>query len=173
MDFTDTFSTALDNLSAKIVLARSRKFGVPARHGDVPNAYVRAEEEAELEILLNVPQGMNVDTETLASLGVVDKRQVALRLRKSLYGLKQAGCLWAQHLRKTLLKLGFEQSYTDSCVYKRGSGSDPTVVGVYVDDLLVTGMNASSVDNFFKDMSVLEVKDLGVRVQVSGYWRRV
>ncbi|KAG6579884.1 putative pol polyprotein [Phytophthora cinnamomi] len=51
--------------------------------------------------------------------------------------------------------------YTDRCMYKRGNGSDFTVVGVYVDDLLVTGTSVASVDKFLEAMNVLEVKDLG------------
>ncbi|EGZ24412.1 hypothetical protein PHYSODRAFT_416072, partial [Phytophthora sojae] len=40
VDYVDTFSAALEGLSVRIVLALSRKYNVPARHGDVPNAYV-------------------------------------------------------------------------------------------------------------------------------------
>ncbi|OWZ08671.1 putative mitochondrial protein [Phytophthora megakarya] len=131
VDYVDTFSAALEGLSAKIVLALARKYNVPARHGDVPNAYVRAGKESDLEILLHVPRGMSVDAMKLTELGAANEGQVALRLLKSL------------------------------CMYKRGSGSDLTIVGVYVDDLLVTGAKVANVDKFFKDMKVLDVKDLG------------
>ncbi|GMF22011.1 unnamed protein product [Phytophthora fragariaefolia] len=75
---------------------------------------------------------------------------------------RQSGRLWTQHLRATLLKLGFRQCYTDSCIYVRGSGADLTLVGVYVDDLLVTGASEAKVDKFYTDMSVLDVKNLGM-----------
>ena len=35
-------------------------------------------------------------------------------------------------------------------------------VGVYLDDILVTGKFKDAVDRFFKRMSALEMKDLGV-----------
>ena len=39
------------------------------------------------------------------------------RLRKSLYGLKQAGALWGNLLGKDLLELGFKKSQSDECLY--------------------------------------------------------
>ncbi|CAI5705437.1 unnamed protein product [Peronospora effusa] len=47
------------------------------------------------------------------------------------------------------------------CLYFKYVGDTCTVVGVYVDDLLVTGTDPSAVENFFKDMAGLSIKDLG------------
>ncbi|GMF59484.1 unnamed protein product [Phytophthora fragariaefolia] len=160
VDYTDTFSAALEMMSIKLLLALLRKLRVPAKHGDIPNAYVKADKERNMEILLHVPQGMEIDASTLGDLEVTNTSQVALRLHKSMYGLKQAGRLWARHLRDILLRLGFEQCYTDSCIYRKGSGADLTLVGVYVDDFLVTGSTEENVDKFFSDMAVLDVKNL-------------
>ncbi|CAI5721081.1 unnamed protein product [Peronospora destructor] len=96
----------------------------------------------------------------VADQGIRDK--VALRLKKSLYGLKQAGRLWAEFLHKTLEELCFTQCYTDSCLYYKRDDLETTIVGVYVDDLLVTSTKAALVDKFFQDMHMLEMKDLGV-----------
>ena len=43
-----------------------------------------------------------------------------------------------------------------------------TVVGTYVDDLLVTGSDVDRVDKFFIDMKVLELKDLGTAEKFLG-----
>lgn len=43
--------------------------GVPAKYGDIPNAYVRAEKEAHLGILLQAPRGMTVSNSTLREVG--------------------------------------------------------------------------------------------------------
>ena len=40
-----------------------------------------------------------------------------LRLRKSLYGLKQAGRVWNQTLHATLAKLGFSRLQSDASLY--------------------------------------------------------
>ena len=64
---------------------------MPARRGDIPNAYVKADEEEHLDIYLAIPQGIKIKNGTLRQYGVQDKSYLALQLKKSLYGLKQAG----------------------------------------------------------------------------------
>ncbi|POM61907.1 putative Pol Polyprotein [Phytophthora palmivora] len=168
VDYTFTFSAVLDLVSGKVILAVSRVWGVPARHGDVPSAYDKADKEADLEILLHIPQGMEIDDELLRALGAKDKRELALRLKKGLYGLKQSGRLWNLLLHKILLSVGFCQCYTDSCLYIKHEADDKTLVGIYVDDVLVTGTSVQKVDGFFNDMKVVELKDLGVVTKFLG-----
>ncbi|KAE8991177.1 hypothetical protein PR001_g21300 [Phytophthora rubi] len=45
-------------LHSKVVFVLARVWGVPVRHGDVPNANVKAKKEEHLEILMHIPQGM-------------------------------------------------------------------------------------------------------------------
>ncbi|GMF45512.1 unnamed protein product [Phytophthora fragariaefolia] len=91
----------------KFILVLARKWGVLAKHGDVPNAYVKAEKEAELDIYLRIPQGMDLPDELLRGLGVTSADEVVLELRKALYGLRQAGRLWHKLLHKKLVEIGF------------------------------------------------------------------
>ena len=64
VDFTCTFSASLVVISSKQILAVSRIRPVPAHHGDVPSAYVKADMEASLEIFLHIPQGLELTTRT-------------------------------------------------------------------------------------------------------------
>ena len=41
---------------------------VPARHGDVPSAYPKAETEKNYEIHLQIPQGMEIPREKMDEL---------------------------------------------------------------------------------------------------------
>jgi hypothetical protein len=52
-------------------------------------------------------------------------------------------------VHKTLINLGFVQSLTDVCVYHRRREVGLVVVGVYVDDVPVTGMQHQAVDALF------------------------
>eukprot|EP00644_Phytophthora_capsici_P019544 jgi/Phyca11/133580/e_gw1.570.9.1 len=54
------------------------------------------------------------------------------------------------------------------CVYYRWRRDVLIVVGVYVDDLLVTGTEAAAVDAFFSELADLSVKDLGVASKFLG-----
>ena len=78
-----------------------------------------------------------------------DKKHLALRLKKDLYGLKQLGRLWNMMLHDILKSLGFSQSYTDRCLYIKEDVMGKTLVGIYVDDDLATGTRVQTVDVIF------------------------
>lgn len=162
VDYMLTFSAVLEMTSGKLILVAARIWNVPARHGDVPSAYVKADKEASIDILLHIPLGMEVAENLLKLLDVRTKRELALRLKKGLYGLRQSGQLWNLLLHSILVSLGFWECYTDSCMYVKVELDGTTLVGVYVDDLLVTGTSEEKVNKFFKDMKIVELKDLGV-----------
>eukprot|EP00644_Phytophthora_capsici_P011049 jgi/Phyca11/110264/e_gw1.18.56.1 len=52
VNYDVTFADVMGPSSVKIILALARKWRVPAKHGDVPNAYVKADKETELEIFV-------------------------------------------------------------------------------------------------------------------------
>jgi hypothetical protein len=103
------------------------------------------------------PQGMTFDAAEAASGG----NKPVLKLMKNLYGLKQAGRLWNQMLDEKLRALKYKQSSVDMCLYYRTDKTTVILVGIYVDDLLVTSNNLKLVDEFFEQMKAFDVKDLG------------
>jgi len=104
---------------------------------------------------------MVLPKELLEKLSVTSPNELVLELRKALYGLKQAGRIWSKLLHKKLIGIGFTQSLVDMCVYFRLRAGVLLVVGVYVDDLLVTGTEQAAVDAFFGELDSLSIKDLG------------
>lgn len=86
-----------------------------------------------------------------------------LHLIKALYGLRQAPRAWYTKLDSSLLGLGFRRSDSEHAVYLRGDGVHRLVVGVYVDDLVITGGNASDIDKFKSQMkATFQMSDLGL-----------
>ena len=148
----------MDMCTARLIMAIAEIWGVPPRHGDIPNAYVRAEGEEGIRIYLHIPKGMTLTKEEEAQAG----HDAVLELLMSLYGLKQAGRLWNELLHKHLVEHGYQQCKTDLCLYYKHENKDLIIIGVYVDDLLATATLPALVDNFFDDLKGLQVKDLGV-----------
>jgi hypothetical protein len=74
--------------------------------------------------------------------GIPGKEDKVLRLRKVLYGLRQAPRAWNTKLDSMLKGMGFEQS---PAIYRRGNGGNALLVGVYVDDLVSTGTKDAEV----------------------------
>ena len=128
----------------------------------MPSAYVKADKEEGLEMPLPIPQGMEIETKLLDKFGVQDKGYLAPRLKKGLYGLKQSGRLWNLMLHDMIMSQGFCKCYTDSCLYIKDDSDVKTPVGIYVDDVLVTATSLQEVEDFFHDMLVVELKNLGV-----------
>lgn len=44
-----TFAAVIEMTSVKMIFVLAMKWCVPAKHGDVPNAYTKADKEADLE----------------------------------------------------------------------------------------------------------------------------
>ena len=69
-DYKLTFAAVINLVTVKPILVLSRRWDVPARHGDVPNAYVKAEKEEHLDIFMEIPRGMQLTTKELQGFGV-------------------------------------------------------------------------------------------------------
>jgi hypothetical protein len=86
-----------------------------------------------------------------------------LRLRKALYGLRQAPRAWNSKLDDTLKKMNFVQSEHEHTMYRRSHGDDILLVGVYVDDLVITGSSLTAVEEFKEEMKrTFLMSDLGL-----------
>jgi hypothetical protein len=83
---------------------------------------------------------------------IPDKEGKVLRLRKVLYGLLQAPMAWNAKLDFTLRRMGFEQSLHEAAVYRWSNGGNVLLVGVYVDDLVITGTKDAEVAAFKEEM---------------------
>jgi hypothetical protein len=76
---------------------------------------------------------------------VKDSSDTVLRLKKALYGVRQAPRAWNAKLDSELLKLGFIKNPLEHAVYKRSDQNGYLLVGVYVDDLIITGSSETSI----------------------------
>lgn len=83
-----------------------------------------------------------------------------VRLRKSLYGLRQAPKLWYDYLYNELKKLGFVRSSSSECLFLLCSSVTVTLV-VYVDDVLLFGKDEDIESVARKLKKIFTVTDLG------------
>lgn len=86
-----------------------------------------------------------------------------LKLRMALYELHQAPRAWNVNLDVLLPSLGFKRSSSEHVVYVRRNGNAQLVVGVYVDDLVITDSNCDDIMLFKKKMAIaFKTSDLGL-----------
>jgi len=76
-----------------------------------------------------------------------------LQLRKMLYGLRQAPRAWNAKLDATLGELGFQRCTTEHTLYMQRWEKEELIVGVYVDDLIVTGAHTEDINSFKREMA--------------------
>ena len=61
------------------------------------------------------------------------------KLRKSVYGLKQASRSWNICFDETIKQFGFIKNMDEPCVYKKTSGTAIVFLVLYIDDILIIG----------------------------------
>mmetsp|Transcript_28700 Transcript_28700/g.41073 ORF Transcript_28700/g.41073 Transcript_28700/m.41073 type:complete len:760 (+) Transcript_28700:1583-3862(+) len=81
-----------------------------------------------------------------------------VQLIKNLYGQKQAGRVWNQHLVRNLTKLGFTQSSVDECVFY----FKKSIFLVYTDDTILLGPDQKELDQIYKMLQMaFNIQDEG------------
>lgn len=91
-----------------------------------------------------------------------------LRLHKDLYGLRQAPHAWNAKLDSSLAALGFVKCPSKHTVYTRSTVGSRLLVGVYVDDLIVTGASPTAIGEFRREMmSLFNMSDLASSATIS------
>lgn len=73
-----------------------------------------------------------------------DLKSMVCKLKKSIYGLKQASRQWYYKFHQVISSFGFEANPIDNCVYQKFSGSKFVFLVLYVNDILLTSNNIGS-----------------------------
>jgi transposase InsO family protein len=150
IDFDDAFAPVARMESVRLLLALAAQEGWRVHHMDVKSAFLNG--DLQEEVYVHQPSGF----------AIPGKEGKVLRLRKALYGLRQAPRAWNAKLDSTLKRMGFKQSPHEAAVYRRGNGGNALLVGVYVDDLVITGTNDAEVAAFKEEMkATFQMSDLG------------
>ncbi|GJV15917.1 retrotransposon protein, putative, ty1-copia subclass [Tanacetum coccineum] len=85
------------------------------------------------------------------------------KLKRSIYGLKQASRQWNKRFDDEIKKFGFNQNRDEPCVYVKASGSYVTFLILYVDDILIMGNNIPMLQDVKSYLGrCFAMKDLGV-----------
>ena len=123
IDYEETYSPVVRYTSIRFLLAIAAKYNLDIDQMDAVCAFLQG--ELSEEIFMLQPEGF------------CDNSSKVCKLKKSLYGLKQASRIWNNKLDAALLKFGLSKSKVDPCVYYKISGDKMLYVAVYVDDLLI------------------------------------
>ena len=157
VDYDDTFSPVAMLKSVRILLAIAAHYDYEIWQMDVKTAFLNGDIEEELYMMQ--PQGF-VDPKDADNV---------CKLQRSIYGLKQASRSWNLRFDKVIKEFGFVQTFGESCVYKKVSGSSVSFLVLYVDDILLIGNDVEllkSVKGYLN--SKFSMKDLGEASYILG-----
>ena len=151
MDFDEVFAPVARIETVRLLIALAAQKGWQVHHMDVKSAFLNG--DLREEVYVQQPPGFVVK-------GSSDK---VLKLKKALYGLRQAPRAWNAKLDSELLRLGFVKNPLEHAVYRRSNQDGFLLVGVYVDDLIITGSSKASIEQFKKEMmGRFSMSDLGL-----------
>nr|GEV40880.1 hypothetical protein [Tanacetum cinerariifolium] len=91
------------------------------------------------------------------------------KLKRSIYGLKQASRQWNKRFNDEIKKFGFTQNPDEPCVYLKASGSYIVILILYVDDILLIGNNIPMLQDVKSYLGrSFAMKDLGEAAHILG-----
>ena len=126
---------------------------------DVQTAFLNA--DVEEEVYVNMAPGY----EAYEKSGV----SFAMKLKNSLYGIRQSPKKWFGTKDDHLSNTGFRSLKSDPCVYVFGDKTDTDILTLYVDDILLLGNNKQLLGKLKKQlMNRFEMTNLGDVSKVLG-----
>lgn len=148
-DYDQIFAPVARQTTFRILLSIASKENLLVHHLDVTTAFLNG--KLSDSIFMKQPPGFENNNKDLVC-----------RLKKGIYGLKQAARLWNDTVHRLLTSHGFEQGKADPCFYSKNIDNNWLFVLVYVDDILLVGKTNNMIVRA-REMFANEfgIKDLG------------
>ncbi|KAJ0806805.1 putative RNA-directed DNA polymerase [Helianthus annuus] len=157
IDYQETFSPVSRKDSLRIVMALVAHFDLELHQMDVKTAFLNG--DLDEDVYMKQPEGFEPE----------GQEHLVCKLKKSIYGLKQASRQWYLKFDEVMKKQGFMKNQVDQCTYLKMSGSNFTILVLYVDDILLA---SNSLDMLHESKRLLshnfDMKDLGDASYVIG-----
>ena len=157
IDYTETFSPVSKKDSFRIILALVAQFDLELQQMDVKTAFLNG--DLKEEVYMKQPEGFSSS----------DGEHLVCKLKKSIYGLKQASRQWYFKFHGVISSFGFVENPMDQCIYQKVSGSKICFLVLYVDDILLATNDKGllyEVKQFLSEN--FDMKDMGEASYVIG-----
>ncbi|RVW13644.1 Retrovirus-related Pol polyprotein from transposon TNT 1-94 [Vitis vinifera] len=150
IDYKETFSPVSSNDSFRIIIALVAHYDLELHQMDVKIAFLNG----NIDETIYMVQPENFESN--------DSKQLVCRLKRSIYGLKQASRQWYKKFDHVITSFGFKENTVDQCIYLKFSGSKFIILVLYVDDILLASSDVELLHETKRFLSSkFDMKDLG------------
>jgi hypothetical protein len=133
IDYNETYAAVVSHDSFRILKSTVATLDLEMVQLDVKTAFLYG--DLEEEIYLEQPEGFVV----------AGHETEVCRLKRSIYGLKQASHVWSARFSAFLHQQEFKQSDADPCFFIRKRKDETTFLIIYVDDGIIASNQPSSI----------------------------
>ncbi|WKA08924.1 hypothetical protein VitviT2T_026606 [Vitis vinifera] len=157
IDYKETFSPISKKDSLHIIMTLVAHFDSELQQMDVITKFLNG--NLEEEVYMKQPEGFS------SSGG----EHLVCKLKKSIYGLKQASHQWYLKFHDVISSFGFVENIIDQCTYQKVSESKICFLVLYVDDILLATNNKGLLHEVKQFLSkTFDMKDMGDATYVIG-----
>jgi hypothetical protein len=143
-DPNDTYSPTIKSSSVKLILAHAAYSDYELATADIASAFLNSDIQDTVYVRFNSKLATTVvNLYPDFKKYLTPENNIYVKLNKGLYGLIQSPKLWFTEISTSLINFGFHQSLHDRCVYVKNEGPKKTIVGLHVDDLLISASEKS------------------------------
>ena len=150
VDYEATFSPVSSKDSFRVIMALVAHFDMELHQMDVKTVFLNG--DLNEEVYMMQPEGFVAN----------DSGTLVCRLKKSIYGLKQASRQWYLKFHSVVSSYGFVENKVDQCIYCKVSGRKFIFLILYVDDILLASSDLGLLHETKRMLSKnFDMKDLG------------
>ena len=137
IDYGETFAAVPKATTFRLFFIIAVQHQMDLQQMDVKTAFLYGVIDRELYV--KMPEGFHDFIKV--------PKHFLLKLKRSIYGLKQASRIWYELLAELLIGSGLIRSYVDNCLFFKynSNGQIALLVLVHVDDLMIAGVSSSEI----------------------------
>ncbi|KAL1224686.1 Retrovirus-related Pol polyprotein from transposon TNT 1-94 [Cardamine amara subsp. amara] len=157
IDYSETFSPVSRKDSLRIIMALVAQYEPELHQMDVKTAFLNR--DLQEEVYMRQSKGFIIECH----------EDMVCKLKKSIYGLKQASRQWYLKFDEIITKFGFKENVLDPCIYLKITGSKFIFLVLYVDDILLDSNDLGLLHQTKTYLSKnFDMKDMGEASYVIG-----
>lgn len=175
IDYSETFAPVARLESVRFLMALAAQKNLMVYQMDIVAAYLNGDLDEEIymelpnliedslsRIIKEDGEESDLGREACKMMQILKGGDKVCRLKKALYGLRQAGRQWNKKLDQILRELGLKPTANDICLYHSETENEFTFLVVYVDDILYMSNSLERLSIIKNGLrKVFDVKDLG------------